>query len=121
MKYTNYSGLFSFEFIKSSDNKLYFTEVNFRNDAYSYLLTVAGVNLPEMWYKQDICISNNFHEIYGMNESFDFKLEVIQKGKFLSWIKDLMVTTGFLLFNRKDLKPFFYKIIDFIIRYIGSK
>lgn len=49
MKLTGFEGIFSIDFIKGTDGKLYFLEINFRNSAWSYPSTCAGVNLPYIW------------------------------------------------------------------------
>ena len=46
-------GLFDIELI-NNDQKAYFIEINVRNGAPSYALTLAGANLPYIWYEDAI-------------------------------------------------------------------
>lgn len=49
MKKTHYSGVFSIDLLIGKDDIIYFLEINFRNSAWSYPSTCAGVNLPILW------------------------------------------------------------------------
>ena len=49
MRKTQFSGIFSIDLLIGKDGKTYFLEVNFRNSAWSYPSTCAGVNLPLLW------------------------------------------------------------------------
>lgn len=49
IKKTHYCGIFSIDLLIGKDEKIYFLEVNFRNSAWSYPSTCAGVNLPIIW------------------------------------------------------------------------
>ena len=57
MAKTQYNGIFSIDFLIGKDGKIYFLEINFRNSAWSYPSTCAGVNLPVIWAKS--VLSNN--------------------------------------------------------------
>lgn len=49
MKTIGYSGVFSADFLKGIDGKIYFMEINFRNSAFSYPVTFGGCNLIGLW------------------------------------------------------------------------
>lgn len=51
IKSTGYEGGFSVDLLIGKDGKIYFLEINFRNSAWSYSYTCAGVNLPCLWAK----------------------------------------------------------------------
>ena len=51
IKDCQYSGLFSFEVMRGKDDKVWFLEINFRNDGNAWCVTKAGVNLPVIWVK----------------------------------------------------------------------
>lgn len=46
-----FEGIFSIEFLVDKDQNLYFLEINFRNSTWSYASTVAGMNLPKIWFE----------------------------------------------------------------------
>lgn len=46
---TKYKGLFSIEFLRGTDGKDYFMEINFRNDGNAIVATTAGINLSWIW------------------------------------------------------------------------
>lgn len=107
---TQYEGLFSIEFV-CKDGLCYFLEVNFRNDGNGYVPTSAGCNLHYMWccHKSGVEIEkfsvNTPH--YFMADVRDI-LHVIKHKqlKFSSWLKDFRRTNCFLLYNKRDSKPF---------------
>ena len=45
----HFQGLFSVEFLVDKSGNWYFTEVNFRHDGHTYLITDAGINLPYLY------------------------------------------------------------------------
>lgn len=51
---TGFEGIFSMDFLQGKDGRLYFLEINFRNSAWSYPSTCAGVNLPYIWAKSKL-------------------------------------------------------------------
>ena len=55
LKKTGYSGLFSIEFIRDTEGKDFFMEINFRNDGNAICVTEAGTNLPFLWYQ--LCLN----------------------------------------------------------------
>ena len=115
-----YSGLFSIEFIRSKDDKIYFLEINFRNDGNAWCVTTAGVNLPVIWVKANLGEDYNMemHEVKKvvlMPEFQDFKLVLQRKVGLCQWIRDMRRTDFFLDWNVKDKKPFLWFILNKII------
>lgn len=125
IKLLGYEGLFSVEFVYKNQ-QYYFLEVNLRNDGNGYIPTSAGVNLPYMWY------------CYSIGEIFDipkaslphyFMADVrdifhVIKGKsllFKTWLKDLRRTNCYLLYNKKDPKPFWKYIRNTVLASLGNR
>lgn len=112
-----YSGLFSFEILRGRDDKVWFLEVNFRNDGNAWCATKAGINLPVIWVKA--CLGEDYCDelkepkrILMMPEFQDFKLVLQHKISFRQWLCDVCKTDFFMEYDKKDLKPFFKYIID---------
>jgi len=111
-----YTGLFSIEFIKTKEQINYFLEINFRNDGNAYAVTAAGINLPSIFishFTQKVNLDNELYEnksIIVMPEFVDFMQVIHHKISIVSWIKDLLRTDCFLVYNKDDLKPFFFEL-----------
>lgn len=70
----DYIGLFGIEFVEDKEGNYYFIEINLRNDATTYSLTCAGVNLPAIY--AEYCEGNCDFGIIKVNEIYsivDFK------------------------------------------------
>ena len=112
-----YSGLFSIEFIRGKDDKVYFLETNFRNDGNAYCVTASGINLPEIWVKYNLGEKLTFDllkpkQIVVMPEFQDFKLVLQRKLSLQQWWKDFKRTDAFLEYAKDDKRPFFQFIIN---------
>lgn len=112
-----YSGLFSFEVLRGQDDKVWFLEVNFRNDGNAWCVTKAGINLPSVWVKS--CLGMDYasdiiapRRLIMMPEFQDFKLVLQRKMGLLEWIKDYRRTDFFMEFDKNDPKPFLQYIIN---------
>lgn len=108
----NYEGLFGMEFIYSN-GRYYFIEVNLRNDATTYALAVAGVNLPELYIKaktesKKFPTTYKVKELQSIVEFNDFK----HRGHFgvstVQWLKQYLGAKCKYYFSWKDMMPFFY-------------
>ncbi len=112
-----YSGLFSMEFLRDINDKIYFLETNFRNDGNAWCVTASGVNLPLIWvlankgldYQTEMLKTPR--KIIVMPEFQDFKLVLQRKIGVCQWLKDVARTDAFLDYNKYDQKPFYYFII----------
>lgn len=106
-----YSGLFSFEVMRGHDDKVWFLEINFRNDGNAWCVTKSGVNLPIIWVKY--CLGEDFSSeinepkhIVMMPEFQDLKLVLQRKVGVFQWIKDCRKTDYFMEYDNSDPKPF---------------
>lgn len=106
-----YTGLFSVEFIVENKTP-FFLEINFRNDGNGYFPGYGGVNLPVQLflkcYGKDITpdqlISKPF---YMMREYNDYKWHQECNYSFRKWVCDIIKTSVFQYWNKKDIRPFF--------------
>lgn len=112
-----YRGVFDIE-LMYSEEKYYLIEINFRNGAYGYAYTKFGYNLPFAWYlfcAYDIMPSDsvgNNREIKLINETADFLNVTKNRISFLKWLMQLFSADVKLLWNWKDMKPFFVKLLN---------
>ena len=120
IKDCQYSGLFSIEFLRGHDDKVYFLEINFRNDGNAYCVTASGINLPAIWVKANR--GENYYDeikepkfVVVMPEFQDLKLVLQCKVSLWQWLKDVKRTDVFLEYMKEDKRPFFQYIIDKII------
>lgn len=127
IKRCNYTGLFSMEFIKTKEQVNYFLEINFRNDGNAYAVTAAGVNLPYIFvshFTKTIKMGDALQQsrsIIVMPEFVDIGQVIQHKISFFTWLKDFYKTDCFLVYNKKDLRPFlseFWIIIKMSFRKI---
>lgn len=108
----NYEGLFGIEFI-CCEGQYYFIEINLRNDATTYSLAVAGVNLPDLYIKaklQGESLLDNFtvREIDSIVEYNDFKHRRQFGLSTGCWLKQYLNAKCKYYFSWKDPEPFFY-------------
>lgn len=109
-------GIFDMELMFSKD-KVYFIELNFRNGAYGYAFTKAGVNLPVLWcldaIGQDISAESKLinKEVNLMSESADFRNVFDNNLRLMKWIVQFLKADVHLILNKYDLKPFIYKFL----------
>jgi D-aspartate ligase len=122
MAKTRYSGIFSIDFLIGKDGKIYFLEVNFRNSAWSYPSTCAGVNLPVIWAKS--ILSNklvaddvNIKKLpYSAIADIDELSHALHQGLFktLKVLIRIWNSNCCVIWNRKDQGPFWNIVRDFI-------
>lgn len=124
-KKVRFSGIFSVEFLRDHQDRLYFLEINFRNSTWSYAHTVGGINLPVIWAKSVLAghIDDSDSVIKktpftGMVEMNDFLVSIPNRQVSLrNWIKDVKNCDCLFYYNKDDMSPFFGEI-RFIIKYI---
>lgn len=113
LKDIDYYGLFSFEY-GLKDKKVYFYEVNLRNDGTSHLFFQAGANLPLAWVYD--CIGENMEvqtfvtsDRWHINEFYD-KINVL-RGKISKqeWKKEFELASVFHYYASDDLAPWRYE------------
>ena len=102
--------IFSLEYLVKGD-KLYFLEINLRNDGNGYSPTFGGVNLPYLWAMDAVgedmsqyprIITKSFH---AQVESTDFSYLKKNPTKILSWLIDTVRTECYMVANKKDIEP----------------
>lgn len=119
---TKYEGLLSVEFLEGTNGKLYFTEINFRHDGFSYFTTTGGANLPAGWImsklKNEIIEGKTKDRVIGINELTDYTQFVkTRKISIFRWLWDCFRADSHLLYNKKDNRPLKYFIKSWFKRH----
>lgn len=115
-----YQGLFGIELIKQGE-KYYFIEMNLRNDATTYSLAVAGVNLPMMLFqyitKQDSMISEigGIREIHSMVEFPDFIHVLKGHVSLYTWWRQLKHCECKYFYSKEDNLPYKKNLKTFVL------
>lgn len=118
-----YEGLFGIEYMLS-EGKYYFIEINLRNDATSYSVTKAGVNLPlaYIYAKQNkdylSILQNQIKTIDSMVEFRDINFVLNKKINLLKWIKQKNLCECLYFYNKEDFKPYLINYKLFRKRFI---
>lgn len=116
IKDLKFEGIFDLELMYSKEH-LYFIELNFRNGAYGYAYTKAGVNMPALWcldaigkekVNESITIQK---EITLMSEIADFKNILSKRVNCFRWVYQFLSSDVHLIFNKRDIKPLLYKFL----------
>ena len=114
-----YNGLFSAEFVRDENGVDYFLEINLRNDGNAYCVQSAGVNLPYIWCfylvnqsLPDTQISIK-KEIHFMPEFTDLHLGIKEVG-LVGWFLQFIFAESHAILNKKDIKPFFFQVKNYI-------
>ena len=118
-KAVGYQGPFSIEFLKGKDGKHYFMEMNFRNDGNAICQTVAGVNVPYIWYlygvggnwKKEI-ENSKIRSMYLMPEIQQVKFWLQGEVFFKELIRDFKRADKWITYFKNDKKPFFWLFIN---------
>lgn len=109
-----YRGIFDIEFIDDGE-KTYFIEINCRNGAYGYAYTCGGVNFPFIWCTSCTGGISPIHKkvetLTFMSEFADFRSVKERRVSLYEWIKQFISADVKLTLNKKDLKPFLWKIM----------
>lgn len=119
IKEIGYQGLWGIECIKQGDDH-FFLELNMRNDATTYAMKVAGINLPYM-YQQILCGSvnespvNPIRTINSMVEFNDFNFVLKKKVSLLNWIREYKGAECKYFHSCTDPKPCVLKRKEYII------
>lgn len=108
----HYTGLFGIEFLVSKGD-YYFVEINLRNDATTYALAVAGVNLPQLFINSVIDGGDNktngkVEHITSIVEYNDFKHRHENGVSLFTWLKQYAGSKCKYYFSLSDPLPFFY-------------
>ena len=112
-----FQGLFSVEFLVDKNGDWYFTEVNFRHDGHTYLVTASGTNLPYMYCCAVTGEKQKFHPkairdtFTGMNERVDIGQFVsTRKISPIKWFWQFLTADTHIMWNWQDLGPVKYLI-----------
>lgn len=110
----SYTGLFSAEFLIDKNGDYYFTEINLRNDGFSYFATTGGANLPFLFCRSlinghidvsDVVLKD---KVVGLNEHYYFN-QTVRYGEesIFGFIWKFLTADSHLLSNKYDKGPFF--------------
>lgn len=119
IKEIGYQGLWGIECIKLGSD-YFFLELNMRNDATTYAMKVAGINLPYM-YQQILCGSvnestvNPIRAINSMVEFNDFNFVLKRDVGLLKWIREYKGAECKYFHSSTDPKPCVLKRKEYII------
>lgn len=116
-----FSGVFEAEFLVDKTDKIYFSEINFRNSGLGYATTVADASHLIGWCCA--CINDENHipvepkddlNLVGMDEFADFRIRVLQQKtiSFFKWKKEFKTSDFKFYYDKKDKKPFRKAIIN---------
>lgn len=111
IKENGYSGIFDIELLRK-DNRYYFIECNFRNGAYGYSYTCSGHNLPLIWINKSDNSECAKKELKLMNEFGDIKHIKKKNISWFGWLRQFVGADIHLTLNRRDLRPFLYRLIS---------
>ena len=107
-----YIGLFGVELIVSR-GQYYFIEINLRNDATTYSVSKAGVNLPFIYYsamKGSKCSQDLGSHIVSIKSMVEFRdFDNVLKGKIslFKWTKQRKSCGCTYFYDEKDMNPYF--------------
>lgn len=114
-----YEGLWGIECIKMEGN-YYFIELNMRNDATTYSMAVAGVNLPMVYYQahnDDNYVFNTPMKVESINsmvEFDDFNFVLKRAVSLFQWKKQLNECRCRYYFDEDDEAPYRAKRKEYI-------
>lgn len=105
-----YNGLWGIECIKSNKG-YYFLELNLRNDATTYAMKVAGVNLPLIYLQLEESLFDNRHHLYVQSiqsivEFNDFNFVLKGKVGLLKWIRQYNSSKCKYFYSKNDPMPY---------------
>lgn len=109
IKEIRYQGLWGIECIKQGDD-YFFLELNMRNDATTYAMKIAGVNLPYI-YKQMVCgrvsepAIDSVRIVNSMVEFNDFNFVLKRNVGLLKWIREYKGAECKYFHSSTDSKP----------------
>lgn len=128
-KEIRYTGVFEIEFLLDKNDELYFLEINFRHTLWNHTFTDMGINLCTIWANSVLndkltldgaCIKKEPHNL--MREFQDYaRCRKDGSRTFFGWLKDLRNTDSFVIWDKRDTKPFFYYIWFMALRVLKRK
>lgn len=120
IKAIDYVGVFSVEMMHCKyDNKFYFTEINLRNDGANSFIVKYGVNLPlnhvEDLLNKPLTKFTKFEPGYYIWDMHHFLSLVHGDISLFTWLKEICMSKGFMLYFKDDKKPFFKQYTNWIL------
>lgn len=125
----SYTGVFEVEFLQDKDDNLYFLEVNFRHTLWNHTFTDMGVNFCSIWANSVInnkltldgaCILKEPHVLMREFQDY-FRCRESRTQTFIGWLKDLRNTDSFVIWDKKDIKPFLVYSFSMFTRLINKR
>lgn len=126
VKAAGYVGLFSVEMMHcKTDGKFYFTEINLRNDGAESFVTKYGANLPlnhiEDLFGEALTVQTEERPGYYIWDMHHLKSFLCRDISIFTWIKEIRMSNGFLMYFKEDKKPFFRQYIYMLEKAIRRK
>lgn len=115
MTEVGYEGIFDFEFLVDKNDKLYFSEINFRVNPWSYAAAKLGMPLPLLWAEAMLTGELNSDALQkpipkgymSMIEPVDYSKRVEQGNTDLGeWLFDFKRTECPFYYDEEDKEPF---------------
>ena len=122
----NYTGLFGIEFIEDYGGNYYFIEINLRNDATTYSLVKAGVNLPVL-YAESCCGNDvsyqptDIKELYSIVDFRDLENAVHQHVSIRQWLQEYRNAQCKYYKDKNDPEPYRVCLKSFIKAHLLHK
>jgi carbamoylphosphate synthase large subunit len=122
----HYEGLFGVELIVSNSD-YYFVEINLRNDATTYSLACAGVNLPYLYYlaKQGLDYSSKLSKLIPQIESMvefrDFDYVLKRKISYFKWNKQRKHCKCLYFYDKDDILPYKKARKHYVLEKLSNK
>lgn len=118
IKKTAYQGLWGIECIKKGEG-YFFLELNMRNDATTYAMKVAGVNLPYIYMQ--MTYDSNYEATYSSVKTInsivefnDFNFVLKRKVGLFKWIQEYKQADCKYFYSEADIKPYKLKKFEYI-------
>lgn len=118
----DYVGVVDFE-LKKCGEQVYFLEVNLRCGTPIYLSARAGLNLPQIAYRdilgETVDIPNNVspsEDIYWLRDENDWRHILEGRLSLRQFIRDVLRADAFAIFSRHDMLPFLQYLNKLIAR-----
>lgn len=118
-----YSGIFEIEFLVNNNDELIFLEINFRHTLWNHTFTDMGCNLCKLWAESaitghlvldDINLKSQNRHIL-ISEFVDMKTYLLTgKVSFIKWCKQCISADSYVIYDRKDKKPFYKYLLKHI-------
>lgn len=121
-----YVGVFSVEMMHNADDgKLYFTEINLRNDGANSFVYKYGVNLLAAHVNDllgfSFSISREINPGYYIWEMHHWQSLIHREISLKQWIQEINKSQGFLTYFKEDTKPFYKQFLNWLLSKLHLK